>query len=170
MAVMVLHILNFYSNLFSRHATIKELSQLKEFRLSKYQSQAKMSEKTCYVSCFILSFLIAMSFLIFHPILGRTQDTPIIYVFSVIEQYYLFLYPLCFFFMLLTAYAQIFSILHVLYRSWGMQILFYHLKEYIERNLSGKYDSFDVIDSKSEQEKFYCHLKRCAKFHQKLKW
>lgn len=170
MAVMALHISNFYTKLFLRQATIKKLAVLKEFRLSRYKLNAKKSERYCYISCFILSVLIVSSFLIFHPIHGRPQDTPVFYFHSILENYGLIIHPLIFICMLLNAYAQIFSIFHSLYRAWGMQILYYHLKEYIERHLCRKYYNFNVINSKYEQHLIHLHLKRCAQFHRQLKW
>lgn len=167
---MVLHISNFYSKLFLRQATIIKLAGLKEFRLVKYKLNAKKSERNCYISCFLLSVLISFSFLIFHPIQGRPQDTPAFYFLSVNQKYGVIIYPLVFIVMILNAYAQIFSIFHALYRAGGMQILYYHLKEYIERHLCRKYDNFDVINSKYEQHIIHLHLKRCVKFHRQLKW
>lgn len=169
MAVMVLHIFNFYSNLFLRQTSIKKLAELKEFRLSKYKLHAKKSEKICYLSCIILTVLITLSFLIFHPIQGRPQDTPVFHLRSTFEKFGLILHPLTFIFMILNAYAQLFTVFHALYRAWGMQILYYHLKEYIERHLCRQYDNFDVINSKYEQHMIHLHLKRCTKFHQQLK-
>lgn len=166
----MLHIFNFYSNLFLRQETIKKLAALQEFRLSRYKLQAKKSERTCYISCLLLTVLITLSFLIFHPIQGRPQDTPAFYILSAFEKYVVILHPLTFIVMILNAYAQLFSIYHAFYRAWGMQIVCYHLREYIENHLCREYDNFDVINSNYEQHMIYLHLKRCAKFHQQLKW
>lgn len=166
---MILHIFNFYSTLSLRNAAIKRLLELKEFQVHKYRSLAKESERGCYISCSILAILITLSFFIFHPMFGRLQDSPAHYYRRLLEQYNLFIHIPIFIFMILISYFTLFSLLHAFYRAWGMEILFYRLKEYIERHLNKKYYNLNIIDSKSEQDIIYLHLKRCVKFHLLLK-
>lgn len=170
---MVLHITNFYSKIDQfRNAITKELSNLKEFRvLRKYRLPAETSERNCYIACVILSVLVIASNVVFHPMIGSYNNLPTVYFRPYFEYYYtrIPLYVLYSFYIFLMTYSILFSLFETYYRLWGAHLLHFRLMEYIHQHLCKEYNTFDIIETESEQDNIYQNLKRCVRFHILLK-
>lgn len=167
---MVLYVFGFYSKTDNvRNNTMQELLKMTEFHTKKYRPLAEKSERICYCTSLILTIWCFATCMIFHPILGKTDNLPTIYFTRSIDIFGLALHITIFVVMILITYSFSFSIYETFYKAWGAHILHFKLIEYIEENLCRNYEDFDVMNLKHDQEKIYIHLKRCTQFHDLLK-
>lgn len=167
---MLLHLLNLYSKLPDlRNTLLKEILNQGEFQLNKYRSIAERSETQCNITCITFAIFVSISFMIFHPILGNYDNLPTIYFVEVLDASRMAMHTIVFLVFGLTIYTQLFAIFCPFYTIWGVYIHHLRMREYIEINLCKKYDNFEIINSKSEQDMIYFHLKKCIKLHLLLK-
>lgn len=159
--------LNYYRKLdYIKEKVLKKLYNKRGFRLRKYKRLAENNEKFCNRNCTFLGILTGLSYLIFHPIIGKGYKLPWYYF---VEKFGVFTHVLLFIAVLPVIYAQVFPIYYSFYITWSCKIQSIILKEYIETNLCTEYEDFDIIQLDYEQEKIYTHLKKCTEFHLLLK-
>lgn len=167
---MIFHISGLHSSMVSfRNTIIQDVMEVNEFKFGKTKSFAEQAERTCNLTSIILCIFYFLTLLSYLPFFGDCQNLPTAYLVQKtigVQIITNFTFVIGF---ILILYAQFFPILTAFYVAWIAHIHYFRLNEYIDTHLCKKYDNFNIIKSKYEQDLIYFHLRKCAKFHLLLK-
>lgn len=142
---------------------------MKDFHFGDNEKVAKRSEKYCYLICLVLTIWNCFGYLIFCCFVEDNSKIAAIEIRNHMGDYKIIYQISVIFAMLTLAYIQMIPIYFAFYIVWTAQIHTYRITEYIQKNLCKDYQSFDVINSKEEQDRIYSHLMKITKFHLFLK-
>lgn len=170
---MLLFITNAYSSSYSLvtrfgNTVFKDMMDPMNFPLLKNRKRAERSKRICYIILIVLAVLVSLSFMSFHPFWGINENSSYIYVMKT-EDFKVFVEIFVFLMMILMTQSIMFVVIAAYYVYWSTHLLHFRITEDIKTHLSKKYENFNIISCKSEQDRISQHLIRIAKYHSRLK-